>query len=110
MTKPVTFEVEVPKSHPWVGRLATAARALPQLEVTGKSGVSFTKRQVYVPGVYEEFFDALGEVIGRQNADDMLSALLPRNRLQDASQEALMGLAANLQAGPLLGALKMLGR
>lgn len=110
MSKPLAFEVEVPKNHPALPRLAEAARALPALELVGKSGVSFTKKQVYTPGVYEEFFEALGDVIGQQNADDMLSALLPRNRLQDASKEALMGLAANLQAGPLLGALKMLGR
>ena len=110
MSKPLTFQVEVPKSHPGLPRLTEAARALPVLELVGDSGASFTKKQLYVPGVYEEFFDALGGVIGQQNADDMLSALLPRNRLQDASKEALMGLAANLQAGPLLGALKLLGR
>jgi hypothetical protein len=110
MSDPLTFKVEVPKNHPALPRLVAAARALPVLELTGKSGVSFTKKQLYTPGAYEEFFEALGVVVGQQNADDMLSALLPRNRLQDAPKEALMSLAANLQAGPLLGILKMLGR
>jgi len=59
--------------------------------------------------LWSEFFFALGEVIGHTHADDMLSALSSRNRLQDAPQEALMDLAKNLQTLPFIGALKLFG-
>ena len=109
MSEPLTFQIEVPRTHPGLQRLLDAAKALPVVEVAGELGVSFTKKQILVPGVYEEFFHALGEVIGHDHADDMLSALSSRNRLQDAPQEALMNLAKNLQTLPLLGALKLFG-
>ena len=110
MNSPSSFQVEVPKSHPGLPRLLEAAKGLPELELVKSDGINIKKRQLFRLGAYEEFFDALGEIIGKDHADDMLAALLPRNRLQDASPEALMDLAKNLKSSPLLGMLKMFGR
>ena len=104
-------QIVVPKSHPGLPRLLEATKRLPNVEFESEGGVSVKKKQLLLPGVYEEFFDALGDVIGHQHADDILNACCEtsRNRLQEAGPAALMDLAKNLQGMPLLSILKMFG-
>lgn len=59
-----TFQITVPKTHPGLSRLLEAARKLPDVTVTSQSGVSVRRKNLLHEHAFDEFFQALEDVVG----------------------------------------------
>jgi hypothetical protein len=89
---PFTVKIDVPKDHPGLPRLVEATTRLPDVEVTQASGVRTHKQGLIVPGALEEFFDALGAVVGNDMCDEIKEKLGARDAFSSADPRALADL------------------
>jgi len=89
---PFTVKIDVPKDHPGLPRLVEAATRLPDVKVTQASGVRTHKQGLIVPGALEEFFDALGVVVGGDMCDEIKEKLGARDALGSADPKVLADL------------------
>lgn len=72
----VSFTVEVDAQQPAAERLCRAALNLHQVQVTRNGGVVVTRNNpVVLKQDLDEFFDALGEVVGKVMSEDIREAL-----------------------------------
>lgn len=111
--KPVPYEVsiDVPKDHPGLPRLFKAAKQLPDLRLIKESGVELHMKGLAVPGVFEEFFDALACVVGQDMVDEIQERLAVKKRLELATPQELETLLTDMATElPLIPLLKGLGK
>ena len=111
MRKPLTVEFEVPKAHPGLPRLLQAASKLPNVELIGENGLSVTKKQLLTPGVFEEFFNAMEDVLGARMTQDLIDGFgfSKHKRIKDMDQQELLGVASQIMGSPVFGLLGALG-
>jgi len=86
--KTPSIEISIPKDHPALPRLYKATMRMPKVTVQQQTGVSYTKDGLLLPGIIEEFFDALAAIIGEDPVNEIEEQLGLHSALSDLSDSA----------------------
>lgn len=81
-----SVEISIPKDHPGLPRLYKATMRMPKVTVQQQNGVSYTKDGLFLPGIVEEFFDALAAIIGEEQVNAIEEQFGLHNALSDSTR------------------------